>query len=170
MISFREIKDNQNDYLLLHHWCSNKNVYEWFEQRILSVEEIQNKYHKKIMENKQKLLIIQYDNQDIGLVQIYPYEDDLDIPELNKYHSLYEYDLFIGEEEYLSKGIGSMVVKLVNEMIYNNYHADGIILRPFKRNIRAIKCYQKNNFRIIKEYLDKDTLGNEEEMVLLLND
>ena len=54
-------------------------------------------------------------------------------------------------------------------MIYNNYNADAIILRPFKRNIRAIKCYTKNDFKIIDEYIGKDSIGNKETILVLLN-
>ena len=54
-------------------------------------------------------------------------------------------------------------------MIYDKYNADAIILRPFKRNIRAIKCYEKCDYKIIKEYDGKDTLGNPEIISVLLN-
>ena len=52
-------------------------------------------------------------------------------------------------------------------MIESKYHANTIILRPFKRNLRAIKCYQKCGYQIIKEYQEKDTVGKEETIVLL---
>ena len=54
-------------------------------------------------------------------------------------------------------------------MIYEDYNADAIILRPFKRNIRAIKCYEKCRFKNIYEYVGKDTLGNKERIVGLIN-
>ena len=90
------------------------------------------------------------------LVQIYKYDDNT-----------YEYDLFIGEENYLNKGIGTIIVNKVNNYIYDKYKAKSIILRPFKRNIRAIKCYEKCGFKYISEYLGKDTLGNPEVIVVL---
>lgn len=45
-ISFRKIEDN-DDYIKLYNCCKNKYVYEWFEQRILSYDEIVNKYKNK---------------------------------------------------------------------------------------------------------------------------
>ena len=155
-ITFRKLEDNQNEYKQLHKWCQNEFVYEWFEQRKLSYDEIVNKYKNKLKENKQELLIIKCNNKDIGLVQIYKYDD-----------TTYEYDLFIGEEEYLNKGIGTIIVNKVNNYIYNKYKVNSIILRPFKRNIRAIKCYEKCGFKYISEYLGKDTLGNPEVIVVL---
>ncbi len=167
-INFQEINDTNIDYKLLHKWCSNKFVYEWFEQRILSYDEICNKYKNKLMQHKQDLFIIRYEDKDIGLVQIYKFENDIKLKILDKFKNIYEYDLFIGEENYLSKGIGTKIVALINNMVYSKYNADAIILRPFKRNIRAIKCYEKCNFRVISEYQGKDTLGNPEEISVLL--
>ena len=159
-ITFRKLEDNDNEYNQLYRWCQKKLVYEWFEQRPLSLEEIINKYKNKLDKREQELLIIQYDNTDIGLVQIYKYEKD---------NSLYEFDLFIGNEEYVDKKIGTGVVKNITDYIYTNYNATGIILRPFKRNMRAIKCYQKCNYNIIDEYEGTDTLGNKEIYIVLEN-
>ena len=157
-ITFRKLNDNEDEYKMIHKWCQNKNVYQWFEQRKLSYDEIVNKYKNKLNEKKQDLSIIKCNGKDIGLVQIYKYNDDI-----------YEYDLFIGEEDYLDKGIGSIIVNKLNNIIYTKYNSKFIILRPFKRNIRAIKCYQKNDFKIICEYEDKDTLGNNEKFLFLVN-
>ena len=169
-VSFRNLEDKEKDYKLLYKWCSQEFVYEWFEQRKLSYEEIKNKYKNKLKNKEQDLFIITYNNIDIGLVQIYKYNNDISLKELENYKNIYEYDIFIGEEDYLSKGIGSNVVNLVNKMIYEDYNADAIILRPFKRNIRAIKCYEKCNFKNVYEYIGKDTLGNKERIVVLINE
>lgn len=168
-ITFRKLKNSKSDYELLYKWCNNKWVYEYFEQRKLKYSEIVNKYKIKLKEKKQKLFIIKSDSKDIGLVQIYKYENDLKIENLNKYKNLYEYDLFIGDNDYLNKGLGKKIVRCINDVIYKNYFADGIILRPFKRNIRAVKCYKYCDFKEIYRYKDKNTLGRKEESIVLLN-
>ena len=162
--SFRKLLDKEDEYKQLYRWCQNKYVYEWFEQRILSYEEIVNKYKNKLKSNKQELLIIKYDNKDIGLVQIYKYED-----KINDLNNTYEFDIYIGEEEYLNKGIGTLIINEVNKYIYSKYNADSIILRPFKRNIRAIKCYLKCGFKIINEYEGFNTLKEKEIIIVLLH-
>ena len=167
VISFRKLEDNDDEYKMLHRWCSNKNVYEWFEQRILTFDEIKNKYKNKLQKGNQYILIIQADNKDIGLVQIYKFDKDI---ELNiSSDNIYEYDIFIGEEEYTSKGLGSLIINLIDEIIYSKYNADSIILRPFKRNVRAVKCYQKCGYNIIDEYESTDTIGNKENILVLIN-
>ena len=149
--------DDDNIYKLMYKWCSNSFIYEWFEQRILSYDEIKSKYKNKLMSGEQDMFLISCDGNPIGYVQIYKNDDS------------YEYDLFIGEEDYLHKGIGSKVIKNINELIYEKYKVDHIVLRPFKRNVNAVNCYKKNGFEIIDEYEDKDTLGNSEVYLLMIN-
>jgi len=167
-IELIDFKDTDDIYKLIYKWCSEKFIYEWFEQRVLSYDEIVAKYRKKLLDGKQKLFLISYDEKLIGFVQIYRYSD-LVFDELKKYKNIYEYDIFIGEKDYLYKGIGKEAISIINEFIYDNYLADCIILRPFKRNISAIKCYQKCGFRLVKEYDGKDTIGNNEKIVILIN-
>ena len=168
-ITFRKLTKDEKDFKKMHNWCRKPFVYEWFEQRILSYKEIVTKYTNKLDSKKQELLIIICDNKDIGFAQIYRYDDNMEFKDLESYNNIYEYDLFIGEEEYLSKGIGKTIVEDINNKIFSKYNADAIILRPFKRNIRAIKCYEKCNFTIIGEYNGTDTLGRPEIINVLLN-
>lgn len=167
-IELIDFTDTNDTYKLLHKWCSEKNVYEWFEQRVLSNDEIIEKYKNKLLEGKQKLLLISYDGKLIGLIQLYKYDDSI-FNELKKYKNIYEYDIFIGDSNYLHRGIGTKVINIVNKLIYDKYLADCIILRPFKRNISAIKCYEKNGFKVVKEYDEKDTIGNNEKIIVLIN-
>ena len=167
-IDLIEFTDKKENYELMYKWCSQEFIYKWFEQRKLSYEEIENKYKNKILLNQQQLFFINYNENKIGFVQIYKY-DDKESEAFIKYNSIYEYDIFIGEQKYLSKGIGTLIVKYVNNYIYENYLCDFIVLRPFKRNERAVKCYEKCGFEIVDEYVGSDTLGNKEKMIVLLN-
>lgn len=157
MIDLIRIDESNIDYDLIYNWCKNKFVYEWFEQRILNKEEIKQKYNNKLINSQQKLFYISYNKILIGLVQYY-----ISDYKLKNKDNLYEYDLFIGNPEYLSKGIGKEIINKINKFIFINEKANQIILRPFTRNIRACKCYEKCRFKKIKEYKDIDTLGNKE--------
>lgn len=157
MIELIEISESNIDYDLIHDWCKNKFVYEWFEQRILSKEEIKQKYSNKLFNSQQKLFYISCNNKYIGLVQYY-----LSDYKFGNNEKIYEYDLYIGDSEYLSKGIGKEIIKKVNKIIFEKEIANRIILRPFTRNTRACKCYEKCGFTKINEYNDFDTIGNKE--------
>lgn len=164
-IDLIEFTDKKDNYELMYKWCSKEFIYEWFEQRKLSYEEIENKYKNKLLANQQQLFFINYNDNKIGFVQIYKY-DDKKSKAFIKYDSIYEYDIFIGESEYLSRGIGAQIVKYVNNYIYENCLCDCIVLRPFKRNKMAVKCYEKCYFEIVDEYVGS---GNKEKMIVLLN-
>ena len=96
-IELVNFSDEDAIYKLLYKWCSNKFVYEWFEQRILSYDEIVKKYKKKLLDGKQKLFLINYNNKPIGLVQIYKY-DDLILDELKKYKEI-DYKIDVVKEQ-----------------------------------------------------------------------
>ena len=168
MIKLVPFKDKEENYELMHRWCSQEFIYEWFEQRILSLEEIKHKYKTKLNLMEQNLFFIHYNGERIGYVQIYKYKNEM-YGDLSNYKNIYELDLFIGEEEYLSKGIGTVILNYITEYIYDKYSADCIVLRPFKRNIRAIKCYLKCNYVIIDEYDGIDSLGRPERYTVLRN-
>lgn len=167
-IDLIEFADKKDNYELMYKWCSQKFIYEWFEQRKLSYEEIENKYKNKLLVNQQQLFFINYNDNKIGFVQIYKY-DDKKSENLIKYDNIYEYDIFIEESEYLSRGVGTKIASYINNYIYENYLCDCIVLRPFKRNKRAVECYVKCGFEIVDEYVGLDTLGNKEKIMVLLS-
>lgn len=168
-IKLVEFTDKEDNYKLMYKWCSQEFIYEWFEQRKLSLDEIEYKYKTKLLNKEQKLFLINYNEKEIGFVQIYKYNENK-IKLLNSYNNIFEYDIFIGELEYISKGIGTQIIKYINNYIYNNYSCDYIILRPFENNKRAIKCYEKCGFEKNYEYIGTDTLGNKEKIVVLINE
>lgn len=167
-ISLKKVYDSKEDYEKIYNWCKNRNAYEWFEQRMLSYDKIVHKYKNKMIKKGQDLYIIKSNNKDIGLVQIYKFKNDINLRDLDKYRNTYEYDLFI-VEKYLNKEIGKKIIDSINNIIYKKYDADSIILRLCKRNKRTIECYQKCNFEKVDEYVGTDTLGNKENMIVLLN-
>lgn len=158
-ICFRLMKDT--DYQMVYEWCLKPYVYEWFEQRKLSYDEIVSKYEKKMHHSNQVVCIIEYDDTPIGLLQYYPSDMKID-----DFSNVYEYDLFIGEEEYLSKGIGNSILQNINDFLFYTLKADCIVLRPMKRNERACRSYEKNGFHKVREYIDQDTIGNTETFVV----
>ena len=52
-IELIKFADEINNYKLMYKWCREKFVYEWFEQRTLSLEEIISKYKSKLLTKKQ---------------------------------------------------------------------------------------------------------------------
>jgi aminoglycoside 6'-N-acetyltransferase len=63
--------------------------------------------------------------------------------------SLAGVDLYIGEEEFVNKSLGSLIIeKFIGEMVFGNFNA--CFVDPDKDNVQAIRSYQKAGFNIIK--------------------
>ena len=63
---------------------------------------------------------------------------------------IYGVDQFIGEPEFWGKGIGTDFMKLVLSYLFNDKSANAVILDPHADNKRAIRCYEKVGFKIVK--------------------
>ena len=74
------LEDNEENYKLLEKWCSKKEIYKYFEQRILNYDEIKNKYSKRCNEDSiVPVYMISYKDQKIGIVQYKKTNDIFDI-------------------------------------------------------------------------------------------
>ena len=73
--------------------------------------------------------------------------------------NVYGVDLFIGEPDYWGQGIGTSIMKIITQYLFNKKQAYSIILDPHIDNSRAIRCYEKVGFKIIKK-LPKHELHN----------
>ena len=72
-IELIEFTDKKDNYELMYKWCSQEFIYEWFEQRKISLEEIENKYKNKLLENQQHLFFINYNEEDC--IEVIEYTD-----------------------------------------------------------------------------------------------
>jgi ribosomal protein S18 acetylase RimI-like enzyme len=63
-------------------------------------------------------------------------------------------DQFIGDENYLDKGIGEKTIKMFIKLIKQQNKPKAIVLDPSPDNKRAIRCYEKVGF---KHYETKKT-------------
>ena len=155
-VTLRPLNNGNAEFKQIHKWCKNKFVYEWFEQRVLSYEEIKNKYYERTLDNtKVPVYMIEYKSIPIGIIQY---------KEVDK--NKYELDIFIGDINLHNKGIGKLVINKMCDYLFNN-NAKEIIMCPLKDNLKAINCYKKCGFIIEKEFTDKDTIGNKQEYLLM---
>ena len=74
-------------------------------------------------------------------------------------------DQFIGEENYLNKGVGTNTIKMFVEMIVRQHKPKAIIIDPSPENKRAIRCYEKVGFKHYEN--KKDENGNPAYMMRL---
>lgn len=151
------LEDNEENYKLLEKWCRSEEIYKHFEQRVLNYDEIVNKYKKRCsIDSEVPVYMIYYKDKKIGIIQY----------KKNNPNS-YELDIFIGEVNLHNKGIGEKVINIMTKYLINAKDAKTILLCPLKDNKRAIKCYEKCGYKLIKEYKDFNTIGEIKEYIMM---
>lgn len=170
-VILRKLEDKEVDYKFLEKWYQNDFVYLYFEQRPLNYGEIKNKYYPRTLENASiSVYMIEYENRPIGIVQYkLVNNDDKVIYGLNG-DNIYELDIFIGELSYQNKGLGKTCIDIISKYLFDKKYANKIVMCPLKENVKAINCYKKCGFVIVKEFRDNDTIGNEKEYVLMIRE
>lgn len=159
-IEIRKLNDSIRDYKKLEQWYKNPEVYKYFEQRTLTYNEIKKKYYPRTKDEcNVKVYIIKQADKAIGLVQYYKCETE----KLNKLclnDTTYEIDIFIGEKNSCNKGIGTKIIRIITGYLFDSCDAKQVILTPQAKNMQAIKCYINTGYKIDKEFMSLDTLGN----------
>ncbi|MCC0646737.1 GNAT family N-acetyltransferase [Clostridioides sp. ZZV15-6598] len=97
-----------------------------------------------------KYLLIEYDNQIVGTIS-YTYND-------GKISNM-ELDMWLRSMKYTGKGIGSKAMKLLIDSLIRDYEIGTFIIRPWVKNPRAIKAYEKCGFVVSDCFNPKDYYG-----------
>ena len=165
----RKLCDCEKDYRLLERWYQEKSVYDNFEQRMLNYDEIKKKYYPRTLENTDiPVFVIEFNNRAIGIIQYKKINDEdrkiYNIIEDN----CYEIDIFIGEVDCRNKGLGKRSIELISNYLFNELDAKILVMCPLKENVNAIKCYLKCGFRIMNEFVCKNTIGVLSNYVLMV--
>lgn len=152
---------NSTHFPLLLKWLETSHVKAWWDQDIVWTPElIQGKYGtyvegykvEKGIKKPMHAYIICVDHQEIGYIQYYnAYDYPRDSPLEGLPESLAALDLFIGDENYTGKGLGSKVMQQFLQG-YVAPHFDYCCVNPDSTNYQAIKAYEKAGFRKIREH------------------
>ena len=152
----------ENHFPLLLKWLETPHVKTWWDSRLeWTLKLIQKKYEPYL--NSSNLInayIVFVENKPIGYIQYYnkhdfPREHDyaLELPE-----SCAAIDWYIGEPEFVGRGIGTKALKLfLDTHVFPNF--DNVFVDPDTANISAVRVYEKIGFTTIsKTNDDKVTL------------
>ncbi|MHA1558480.1 MAG: GNAT family N-acetyltransferase [Alphaproteobacteria bacterium] len=164
-------------FKLLHQWMNTQYVSRWWGENrdFWSIKDIKDKYRTyvdgyKIMNGERKTIhgfVIYLDYKPVGYIQYY---NAYDFPRKEGYkltgfpESLALIDVYIGEKDYVGKGIGPKFIKqFLEEYVWQDF--DACLVDPDKKNDFAIRAYTKVGFQIVK------TVGTPEVvcMVILKN-
>jgi RimJ/RimL family protein N-acetyltransferase len=160
-ISFEPL--SQSHFSLLLKWLKTPHVkLRWDQDIIYTEESIREKYLERTqgykLENDETKAIHSYiiyvNNKPIGYIQIYnAYDFTRKIPLVDLPKSLGSIDFYIGNIDYIGKGIGVEVLKVFDYQGYKN-----ILVDPDMNNIAAIKTYERVGFKKIKEYKESNEI------------
>lgn len=104
--------------------------------------------------------IILFNNSPIGYIQccdLYAYRTLCQKPKglfTQENPSTFCVDLFIAESDYLNQGYGTQIVKAFTQKLIAEFGAQKILIDPASNNKRAIRCYEKAGFTILKNAHD----------------
>lgn len=137
-VELRELSLNDTEKIV--RWRNQDFVLENFiDKRLITKESHINYYHSRIETGLVKQFIIVCDDIDVGTTFL----RDIDYQKKDA-----EFGIFIGEKDYLSKGVGSKAAKLIIEFGFEKLQLDKIFLRVLTNNTRAQKSYEKVGFHL----------------------
>lgn len=73
-----------------------------------------------------------------------------------------ELDIWISNKKYIGFGLGTEAINLVMNYVINNYEIKTFIIRPWSKNINAIKAYKKCGFREIEDFKPEEYYNEHE--------
>lgn len=156
-LSIRKMMDCMADYALILKWLSDPIVLDYYEGRSnpYNIDKVLKKFaHKTKAESTVIPCIITNSTKDIGYVQYYKTGTEnyslSDEEAFQHLTSLYALDIFIGETNCWNKGIGTQIIQMLVNYLFDKKNADAIFIDPQTWNKRAIKCYEKCGFQAIK--------------------
>lgn len=114
----------------------NKFIY----QKMFTKESHERWMNQKVNTGKVKQFIIHVKKEEKPIGSVY-------LRDIDYNNAKAEYGIFIGEKEYLGKGIGTEAAKLILEYAFQSLNLHKVMLRVLAQNKRAIASYMKAGFK-----------------------
>lgn len=141
-------------------WLESPHIKKWWDQEVIyTIAYVKKKYtpytqgYKEIngIHKPIHAYIILVEHKPIGYIQTYnAYDFPRSKPLLDLPESLAAFDVFIGEESYLKKGIGSRAIKKFVDNYVLPYYTYCLVDPEFKNEL-AIRTYEQAGFKIFKK-------------------
>lgn len=163
----------KKDLTQMHRWLNTQHVSQWWSldgNHHPSIEEVVRHYTPRINgEDPVDVFIVEYNGQPIGMIQSYQLDS---YPEEKANFGIDRccagLDIFIGEEDYVHCGLGSIIIKeFLEKVIFKKCDVDYCIIDPQVENKTAIRAYEKAGFKFLKTiWNEKD---QQQENILVIN-
>lgn len=150
-ISFRELRASDLD--LMHRWLNTSHVKRWWYADGTSYQEIEDEYLPYIEGREPvKPFVILHEGRPLGYTQSYLISHDQEYASLVDVKDSAGVDMFIGEAEYLYRGLGQNILRLfLLEHVFSEPGIEVCVIGPEPKNAAAIRAYEKAGFHYFKE-------------------
>jgi RimJ/RimL family protein N-acetyltransferase len=172
-IGFRRLAED--DLPLMHRWLHAPHVHEWWSEGKPppAYEEVVAKYSPQLnAEDPTDCYVILHDGNPIGFIQVYMIADHPEYAaQVQVEPDAAGVDLFIGEEAYVHRGLGSAIMRaFLRQIVFGAMGAGRCIIGPDERNAIAIRAYEKAGFHYLKTVQIPDEDAPEYLMVVTATD
>ncbi|HQS84696.1 MAG: hypothetical protein B7Y25_07205 [Alphaproteobacteria bacterium 16-39-46] len=160
-ITFERLQESH--FPLLLNWLDAPHVKTWWDSDIQWTPElVLEKYGGYVLGIKREegilkkiqAFVISGNHQPIGYIQLYNAYDFQRGSSLEGFpDALAAVDFFIGEKDFLGRGLGSDVLKKFLETFCKNDYST-IFVDPDHRNVAALRTYEKAGFKKVEENLE----------------
>jgi RimJ/RimL family protein N-acetyltransferase len=149
-IRFRPLE--VGDLPLMHRWISEPHVLRWWADEPQAEEQVAKKYGVRIGgQEPTRPYLIAYGERPIGYVQSYLLDD---YPEYRDALGVTEraagIDLFIGEPEFVHRGLGAPLIRrFLREIVFPDTAALCCLIGPSVLNQAAVRTYARAGFEYV---------------------
>jgi|GEM_PF-386364 len=142
-IAFKPLTEADLDLLVT--WLAKPHVKAWWDDE-LNEAQIRAKYAARIGCKRVVGFIMWLHDRPLGFIQYYVANQVGDGWWPDEVEGTVGIDQFIGEEAYLNKGYGTMLISAFTEKLWAMPGVKKIIVDVAPDNLRAVRCYQKVGF------------------------
>lgn len=131
---------NSDDYLKYVEWLNNYEIAKGVDAvaRVTSIDS-EKEWLAKATSEKYNFAIINKENDTLL--------GNISLMKIHDVNRTAELGIFIGDENYLSRGYGSEAIMLLLDFGFKYANLNNIMLKVFDYNKRAIKAYEKCGFK-----------------------
>lgn len=152
-----------DEYGLYAEWRNRPHVRHWWDpdDPPMTVEEAERECAPAVTgDAADRAGIIEFAGRPVGFIQFYPwdaYRNELEELALELPAGAWGLDIFLGEADVQSAGVGSGAVRLVAEYALAAESASMVAFGVAEDNRHARRAYERAGFAPDREFLDLDT-------------
>lgn len=151
LISFRALR--ASDLTMMHRWLRSPHVARWWRSAEYTYQKVEEEYVPYV-EGREPVrpFVILHEDVPIGYIQGYRISHDEEYAGLVGVEASAGVDLFIGEADYLHRGLGGPILRrFLAEEIFSDPGVEVCVIGPEPKNAAAIRAYEKVGFRYFKK-------------------